>query len=93
MNTIHFITDGEGRVWRNPKEACSKFLSYFEHLFQTQGAVGVDFCLESMESCVTPAMNARLIQPFHEEEVRLALFQMHPLKSPEPDGYSAGFYQ
>jgi hypothetical protein len=93
MNTIHSITDGEGRIWRDPKEVCSKFLSYFEHLFQTQGPVGVDFCLESMESRVTPAMNARLILHFHEEEVRLALFQMHPLKSPGPDGYSAGFYQ
>jgi len=38
-------------------------------------------------------MNARLIQPFHEEEVQLALFHMHPLKSPGPERYSAGFYQ
>jgi len=93
MNTIHSITDGEGQVWRNPKEVSLKFLSYFEHLFQTQGLVGVDFCLENMESRVTPAMNARLIQPFHEEEVQLALFHMHPLKSPGPERYSAGFYQ
>ncbi|KAL0418976.1 UNVERIFIED_CONTAM: putative mitochondrial protein [Sesamum radiatum] len=31
-------------------------------------------------------MNAMLTQPFTMEEVNLALKQMHPLKSPRPDG-------
>jgi len=38
-------------------------------------------------------MNDMLLMPFVEEEVRGALFQMHPLKSPGPEGYNAGFYQ
>ena len=27
------------------------------------------------------------------EEIKRALFQMHPDKSPGPDGFSAGFFQ
>jgi len=38
-------------------------------------------------------MNSRLLRPVVEEEIRFALNQMHPLKSPGLDGYSAGFYQ
>jgi hypothetical protein len=30
---------------------------------------------------------------FTEEEVKRALFQMHPSKAPGVDGFTAGFYQ
>jgi hypothetical protein len=42
---------------------------------------------------VTEDMNVVLLKPFVAEEVVVALGQMHPLKSPKPDGFSACFYQ
>jgi hypothetical protein len=41
----------------------------------------------------TSEMNAHLIAASMPEEVDQALFQMHPLKSPGPDGFGASFYQ
>jgi hypothetical protein len=38
-------------------------------------------------------MNATLLKEFTSSEVEAALNQMHPLKSPGPDGFSACFYQ
>jgi hypothetical protein len=38
-------------------------------------------------------MNEELLKEFTMEEVDAALSQMHPLKSPGPDGFSACFYQ
>ena len=38
-------------------------------------------------------MNAELLKEFKEEEVLQALMQMHPTKSPDPDGMSSIFYQ
>ena len=42
---------------------------------------------------VTSEMNHDLHRPFSNEEVRVALFQMHPSKAPGPDGMSTLFYQ
>jgi hypothetical protein len=42
---------------------------------------------------VTAADNVSLEAPFTKEEVRVALFQMHPDKSPGPDGFNPAFYQ
>lgn len=38
-------------------------------------------------------LNAALTMPFMDEEIKMAFFQMHPSKSPSPDGMSPGFYQ
>jgi len=38
-------------------------------------------------------MNQKLLKPFTRDKVWSALFQMHPLKSPGPDGFLAGCFQ
>lgn len=90
-NTIWSITDDAGQVWRKIKEVSKKFLEYYENLFSSQGPTGVAYCLDNLEPRVTVAMNTRLLRPFREDEVKFALSQMHPLKSPGLDGYTAGF--
>ena len=37
--------------------------------------------------------NERLIAPFSLEELTIAIHQMHPDKSPGPDGFNAAFFQ
>ncbi|KAL0448876.1 UNVERIFIED_CONTAM: hypothetical protein Slati_1444000 [Sesamum latifolium] len=49
--------------------------------------------LASMENQVTDAMNPDLTRAFTPEEITRALNQMHPLKSPDPDGMSPIFFQ
>uniref|UniRef100_A0A2N9FBI7 Reverse transcriptase domain-containing protein n=1 Tax=Fagus sylvatica TaxID=28930 RepID=A0A2N9FBI7_FAGSY len=64
---------------RRKKNAISGLLSdngsYFEE------------SLATVERKITPAMNQLLCAPYSAEEVRQALFQMHPSKSPGPDGH------
>lgn len=49
--------------------------------------------LDPVERLVTPDMNQQLLQPYTPEEIKRALFQMHPSKSPGPDGMSPFFFQ
>ena len=46
-----------------------------------------------MDRSVTPGMNATLLQRYTLEEVKTALFQMHPSKSPGPNGMTLFFFQ
>jgi hypothetical protein len=93
INGIHKICDEFSRVWCKKKEVSTAFIDYYKNLFTSQDPVGAVECLAHVESRVTDAMNDSLLRTFTEAEVSFALSQMHPLKSPGPDGFAACFYQ
>jgi hypothetical protein len=66
--------------------------SYFHDLFTPKGGCLVQI-LSLISPRVTEADNISLEAPITKEEVRVALFQMHPEKSPGPDGFNPTFYQ
>lgn len=68
-------------------------VDYFEDLFQTTTPTGFDGFLDEITPSITPQMNQRLVRLATEEEVRQALFMMHPEKAPGPDGMTALFFQ
>uniref|UniRef100_A0A803NTY1 Reverse transcriptase n=1 Tax=Cannabis sativa TaxID=3483 RepID=A0A803NTY1_CANSA len=65
---------------------------YFHQLFTNED---VDF--RAVIDCVHPQITAeqkeKLIEFIPAEEIKQALFQMHPEKSPGPDGMTPDFYQ
>ena len=62
------------------KERVAK--TYFQKLFSIANPNVMGPVLDSMERVVTPDMNNTLLQPYTTNEVKRALFQMHPSKSP-----------
>ena len=70
-------------------------LDYYENIFRTEGTRpdAIQEVVEAVGPRVTPAMNDTLLLPIMDEEIRVALFQMHPSKSPGPDGMSPFFFQ
>uniref|UniRef100_A0A803Q977 Endonuclease/exonuclease/phosphatase domain-containing protein n=1 Tax=Cannabis sativa TaxID=3483 RepID=A0A803Q977_CANSA len=67
-------------------------VDYFNDLF-TPSAVNFAEVVDCAPSTVTIDQNKKLLEPVLDEEIKRALFQMHPDKSPGPDGMTPGFYQ
>lgn len=65
-------------------------MEYFQNLFTSSQPEEGDFArvLEAVDQRVTDEMNGTLLEPYTGDEVRQALFQMHPSKAPRPDDMS-----
>jgi hypothetical protein len=92
-NFIGSIRDLAGNLWKRLEEVGSAFTQYFQSLFETKGDVGIEECTSAVQARVKPEMNAMLSRAFSHEEITMALSQMHPLKSPSPNGFGVNFYQ
>uniref|UniRef100_A0A2N9GPL3 Reverse transcriptase domain-containing protein n=1 Tax=Fagus sylvatica TaxID=28930 RepID=A0A2N9GPL3_FAGSY len=68
-------------------------VSYFDDIFHTSTPMNLEDTLTTVNSRVTSEANQRLLQPFTTDEVRMALFQMHPSKALGPDGMLSFFFQ
>ncbi|XP_057809148.1 uncharacterized protein LOC131023623 [Salvia miltiorrhiza] len=67
---------------------------YFVQLFDVpHGANDFHQVLDRLSPCIDGEKNAELTRDFHIDEFRAALFQMHPDKSPGPDGLNPKFFQ
>lgn len=94
QNKIKGLTDSEG-VWHTqPAKIRSLLLDYFENIFKAEGIAteAIDEVVEAVGTRVTPGMNDTLLLPITDNEIK-DLFQMHPSKSPGPDGMSPFFFQ
>ncbi|KAJ9548141.1 hypothetical protein OSB04_020684 [Centaurea solstitialis] len=65
---------------------------YFTRLFSTSTG-SPELITKLVKKSLAARDVARLETPFTKEEFRIALFQMHPDKSPGPDGFNPRFYQ
>ncbi|XP_019161998.1 PREDICTED: uncharacterized protein LOC109158536 [Ipomoea nil] len=90
-NTFKRLQDEDGNWVVDEAGLDNVMLNYFTSLFSPDYG---DFqeVIETISAKVTGADNARLLHPLSMEEVRIAVFQMHPDKSPGPDGFGPGFF-
>uniref|UniRef100_A0A803PVR0 Reverse transcriptase domain-containing protein n=1 Tax=Cannabis sativa TaxID=3483 RepID=A0A803PVR0_CANSA len=91
-NSISKLRDSVGN-WKGWHDGLSDvIINYFDNLFCSTG-FDTSGVINNIPSTVTATQNEELLAPILEEEVRNALFQMHPDKAPGPDGMTPGFYQ
>jgi hypothetical protein len=68
-------------------------VNYFRNMFATSYPTRIAETLTAVDKVVSEESNQRLLQPYTSDEVRIALFQMHPSKAPGSDGMSSFFFQ
>jgi carbamoylphosphate synthase small subunit len=81
-------------VWKSTQgEIANIATEYFQHMFTSSSPSEIAEVVQLVDKVVTPELNADLLLPFSPDEVKMALFQMHPSKAPGPDGMTALFFQ
>uniref|UniRef100_A0A803P6B0 Reverse transcriptase domain-containing protein n=1 Tax=Cannabis sativa TaxID=3483 RepID=A0A803P6B0_CANSA len=91
-NLITQLHDNNGRLveWGSGLEEV--MVNYFKDLFAT-AASDWTAVTSNVQPRVSYDQNIELVKEVTEEEVKKAMFQMHPDKSPGPDGMTPGFFQ
>jgi hypothetical protein len=88
---VKLVNEANVEVKTQP-EICETARNYFDHLFQAN-TTSHDPILSIIAPKITQEDNDRLVAPITKEELKEALFQMHPDKAPGPDGFNPAFYQ
>ena len=84
------------REWcTDDEQIADTAMEYFQDLFTSSQPEDEEIgpVLEAVDQRVTDDMNNTLMEPYTGDEVRRALFQMHPSKASGPDGMSPLFLQ
>ncbi|MCI09408.1 CNGC5-like protein, partial [Trifolium medium] len=89
---IEKLVNEENTEVKTQSEICDVAKHYFDQLFKANGG-SHEPVLSLIEPKITYEDNIRLVAPITKEEVKDALFQMHPDKAPGPDGFNPVFYQ
>ena len=92
-NTIFKLMDDRGIQRESDSEVAEAAVSYFKNLYRTSHPDKIMEVVEAVDPKVSDEMNQFLIKQFTRDEIEAALKQMHPTKSPGPDGMPAIFFQ
>ncbi|XP_031127513.1 uncharacterized protein LOC116029604 [Ipomoea triloba] len=91
-NQIDGLRNAAGVLIRDERGKADIMADYFQNLFSTEA--GDDrSVLDCLTRQVSEDQNSMLVKEVSTEEVKTAIFGMHPDKSPGPDGLSSAFFQ
>ena len=92
-NLIVSLKEMDGIVIEQQSDIERVIIQNFSTLFQSSNLNAIEEVVSHIPRVVTEEMNDWLVRDFHPENVRFALFHMHPSKAPGPDNMTAFFFQ
>lgn len=92
-NRFSVIESADGKLVYEEDEIASVVSAYFSDIFTTSANDCTETVQSALEGKITETQNEMLTEIPSSEEIRKAMFSIHPDKAPGPDGFSACFFQ
>ena len=70
--------DVDNQWYEQEEDIARVFLNYFKKIFTSSNPTSMETIFQAMESKIGDDDNANLLKEFTEEEIKVALDQMHP---------------
>uniref|UniRef100_A0A453EYZ0 Reverse transcriptase domain-containing protein n=1 Tax=Aegilops tauschii subsp. strangulata TaxID=200361 RepID=A0A453EYZ0_AEGTS len=92
-NRIRELVDDEGISHSDEQDMGSMATQYFQNMYCSDPNLDATTIVSLFDPVVSEDDNLKLCTEFSDKEISDALFQIRPLKAPEPDGFPARFFQ
>ncbi|KAG7563477.1 Zinc knuckle CX2CX4HX4C [Arabidopsis suecica] len=92
QNRLSVMEDEAGHAVHEEDQIAKTISEYYQNLFTADPLVDLSALEDIQLPLVSQSVNDALIKIPDKEEIRKAVFGIHPDKAPGPDGFSAGFY-
>lgn len=92
-NGIKKLKDVDGVWWHGEENIERVLINYFAELFSTSYPTDIERTCEVVRGKLSEEHKTWCARTFTEEDIVEAINQMHPLKSPGPNGLPALFFQ
>lgn len=93
INNLSTIDDEENISYQEENQILRVISNCFQNLFASQGITQFDCIEDTIQQSITQEQNEQLTTEHTLDEVREALFSIHPDRAPGPDGFSSCFFQ
>ncbi|XP_071939977.1 uncharacterized protein [Coffea arabica] len=85
-NRISVLQKSDGNWCRSDKEIKEEMCNHYNELFMSTNPTEFEEVLQGIPCTISDLMNAQLIKPVDEGEIKKAIFSMFPNKAPGVDG-------
>lgn len=94
-NFIKELYKNRGEWCEDDQGMTDTAMDYFDNIFSSSNLsqVDIDYITFAVDPVVDVQMNQSLCAPFTSDDIKRAVFDMHPSKAPGPDEFTTLFYQ
>lgn len=94
-NFINGLFNARGEWCEDDQSMADITLDYFHNLFASSNPSQYDIetIISTFDPVVDEQMNEMLCSPFTYDDIKRAVFYLHPSKAPGPDGFTALFFR